>query len=694
MRRRAVHGKMGASYLNESVISAVSRAVGHSLDVPACVLDLELKQRLVLGGEGERFAEDLSRLLESASGPDEAARIADAASVYWAQCEADGRTVCYIAAPAERGELAAAYLKVLIQAECRMDAEGGAEEEGRKRSMLVSQLAGSGRIDSEAESYLGALGYERDILRCAVLCVVETASGHHDGEVPFISLERWAAGAGILSREDIYGYADAGQMIVFKAVPGADYTSYAGEIKSMAASMSEYISERSSGLAELSVYAGSAYQGVSLLHKSYAEAAYLYSRHGGTGGSCLFINDFIFEWLYSNLDGAARRNLARDISSALDENQEISATAVRLSLSDCSPIKCAEALGVHRNTVLQRIRKIKERTALDPLHSVRDRVALRACVINRTRRTVWNGGVIVQPGSVLSLGLRHLSELLYEKSGGGFQLNIHTVSTSGDNYKLFGMLMSGALNVVVGSTIALCPYTDNKALTLHLPFLFKSPDEAEYVVRTTVLPELRDSLDEAGIICCGLWSMGWRCLTSRGTPIRVPSDLKGRRIRILASASIRDYFAGLGAVPLQIYYNNIKDALASNIINCQENPYKNILDMEFYKYQDYVTELPIWYSMEALCISKKSWLELDVERQEMFRQAAEESGAWVRRRQVETNRAAKEELVRLGMKVIVPTDDEMAVWRRSVRPLYEAESRREFLTKIMKAKRRYAKSRR
>lgn len=682
---------MGAAYLNESVTEAVARAAGHALDTPACVVDAAMTVRLTLGDADGAFEARVSRMLEGVCGEAEAAAAAAASSLCWAPCDAEGRRLCFIAAPEDRGELTAAYLRVLILAEYRAGEEDEPEEGDRKRAMLVSQLAGSGRIDSEADSYLSAFGYERDILRCAVLCVVETAEGAGGG-APFISLERWAAGAGILSSEDIYGYVNAGQMIVYKAVADADYLSYAEEIRKMAESMSAYLAERSSGRAKLFVYAGSAYPRASLLHKSYAEAAYLYSSRGGSGEPCLFINDFIFEWLYSNLDVSARRNLTRDISDALDENREIAATAVRLSLSDCSPIKCCEALGVHRNTVLQRMRKIKERTALDPLYSVKDRVALRACVIHRARRTVWNGGVIVQPDSVLSLSLRHLAELLLQKSGGSFRLDIHTVSTSGDNYKLLGMLMSGALNAVACSTIALCPYTDNKALTLHLPFLFKSADEAEYVVNGTVLPELRESLDKAGIICPCMWSMGWRYLTSRGAPIRVPSDLKGRRIRILASASIRDYFAGLGAVPLQIYYNNIKEALASNIINSQENPYKNILDMEFYKYQDYVTELPIWYSSEALCFSKRSWLELDAERQEMLREAVDETSVWVRVKQAEINAAAKEELIRLGMKVVVPTEQETAAWRESVRPLYEAESRREFLTKIMKAKRRYAKN--
>lgn len=670
--------------LKESTVEAVARAASQAVDTPLCVADAGLNVRLLLNDDGA-FGKNAASLA-AGSGEAGAAQRAAELSLRITPVERGGRTLCYVITPEGRGEAAADYMKVLIAAECGLDAEEEAAAPERRRTMLVSQLAGSGRIDSEAESYLSALGYKRDVPRCAVLFAA--SGGGTEAEGPFAAIERRAGELGLFGAQDIYGCADAGQMIVFKAAADEERAARAREIEQTARRVAELLPKG----AKLSVCTGSVYPRAELLHNSYSEAAYLYSRRGGRGesGECLFIDDFIFEWLFSNLDGAARRSLTRDISSALGAGREMAETAAALSEEDCSPIRCAGALSVHRNTILQRMRKMKENTALDPLHSVRDRVALRACVLHRTKKTVWNGGVIVQPGSVVSDGLKHLSELLYKKSGGSFRINMHTISTSGDNYKLLGMLMSGALNIVVSSAIALCPYTDNKVFTLHLPFLFDSAEEADYLAREVILPELRDGLDEAGIICPSLWSLGWRYITSSGSPIRTPEDLRGRRIRILASPSIRNCFARLGAVPIQIYYNNIKDALASKMIDSQENPYKNILDMEFYKYQEFVTELRMWYSMEALCFSQRSWLELDAEKQKMLREAVDESGAWVLRRQAESNLAAKNELLRLGMKAVVPTAEEEAMWRATVRPLYETEPRRDFLTRIMKAKRSYA----
>ena len=133
-----------AYVLKESIVEAVSRAASCAVDVPFGVVDAEMNIRLLRGG-GE-FGKNVSALIEGGlSGAGDEARAA-ALALRVAQVERGGRVLCYVIAPSGRGELAADYLKVLIAAEC--DAEGGKGTAERKRTMLVSQLAGSGRIDS------------------------------------------------------------------------------------------------------------------------------------------------------------------------------------------------------------------------------------------------------------------------------------------------------------------------------------------------------------------------------------------------------------------------------------------------------------------------------------------------------------------------------------------------------------------
>ena len=66
--------------------------------------------------------------------------------------------------------------------------------------------------------------------------------------------------------------------------------------------------------------------------------------------------------------------------------------------------------------------------------------------------------------------------------------------------------------------------------------------------------------------------MGWRYLTSK-EPIRLPQDMAGKKVRVMFTESLDEYYRNMGAVPIKMNYGDVKDALHSGIIDCQENPY-------------------------------------------------------------------------------------------------------------------------
>ena len=175
--------------LKESTVEAVARAASQAVDTPLCVADAGLNVRLLLNDDGA-FGNNAASLAACGGEAGAVARAAEL-SLRIVPVERGGRTLCYVITPEGRGEAAADYMKVLIAAECGLDVEEDAAAPERRRTMLVSQLAGSGRIDSEAESYLSALGYQRDVPRCAVLFAA--SGGGTEGEGPFAAIERTAA---------------------------------------------------------------------------------------------------------------------------------------------------------------------------------------------------------------------------------------------------------------------------------------------------------------------------------------------------------------------------------------------------------------------------------------------------------------------------------------------------------------------
>lgn len=677
----------------EIIVRQVVQLVENSVSVPVCIFSLDGD---LIAHTGTSLPEEWVNIIERLKNHIQEYRNAEVSLVYIHESVLGDEAVCYIVVPMTKGLEFASYVETLIFSKYTSFHNKKISFENPKRGLLANQLAGAREIDAEIESYFQDLKCSKDIPRCAILLSImqEDDSRENPSAASFVSVvEQWRYDTQLFTQEDIYGLVGDG-ITVFKAVSSLDFNEYYKDVETMVDSLIQYAAEFLDPGVHIYACAGSAYGSAAMLHRSYEEANYLFSKTGSKErykDKCCFINDYVFEYLYARMNSSVQEHMIKDLKIALERDPTIAETAVAVSENNIRPNDSAKSLGIHKNTMHQRLQKMKNSMALDPLYNTRDRAALKIYSAQKNRKIVWNAGTMIQPGNVLHMGLQHLSELLYKRSGGTFQINIHTVATTGDNYRLFTLLKEGSLDMVVGSTFSLSQLAGLKISVLQLPFLFESEEEAKFVLQTVVLPELKSSLSEVGILCFSIWSQGWRYLTSKGTPIRIPDDLRGRKLRILNSDEIKEYFTSIGAEIVQIYYNNIREALASNIIECQENPYVNILAMKFYSYQEFITELEMFYSLEALCVSQSSWQKLDEQKRRLLRDVIREGSEWMLQTQKEQNLWAKQELVKKGMKIIELTEEEKRLWRESVSPVYEHTKYKDFLKRIYDAEFQYRK---
>lgn len=594
--------------------------------------------------------------------------------------------LCYLLVFSEEIKGLISYAEAIIHWKCQLEEKNKEEGKIEVRRLLTSQLTNSGRKNYEIQSYCKQLGISAAEKRCAILFLFQgsiliSELGNSVKNV-WERLERHLQQK-TEYEQDIYGPLNNGHFLLFKSM------NHEEDIKTVIDYIREYIQIVTRGQVRMVACVGSVFQEMENLKNSYRECEFLCDNYEVLATEeriDFYIKDYIFEYLYSCLDGRIRESLFREWNRLFDRRTILKETCIALSRNNSSLQLAAKDLNVHQNTMIQRNRKLKEVTGLNPVDEINDRLFLRAYALEKKKKTVWNAGIIVQPGSILHQGLLHLSEILKHLSSGEFILNVHTISISGDNHQLFDMMRNGILDMVLGSVIALDKVTQGRMETLFLPFLFDSMESAKQIMNSIVLSEIYEDLDRAGIICPGMWSMGWRYITSRNTPIRIPSDMQGKKMRILASEVNEIFFSGMGAIPFQIYYNNTAEALESKMIDCQENPYTNILDMGFYKYQDYILELKMNISPEALCYSKRSWERLDSSKKMVLNQAIQETTGWIYQKADEMNERAKEELEHRGMKVLIPNDAEKQLWKSCADQLFQEEKYQELLNKIEKAK--------
>ncbi len=392
------------------------------------------------------------------------------------------------------------------------------------------------------------------------------------------------------------------------------------------------------------------------------------------------MSSYIFEYLVSTLSPHHLARQFKHYTTVLRNKKNLLETISSLTKNNTVLTTTAQDLNLHRNTVLNRYSTLRQILSLDPLYFDTDRANLRAYSLYSNKRITLQAGIVIQPNSVLHRGMQKLVQLIEQKSKGVILLNLHTLSMSGNNKLLFDLVSRNALDMAVLSTSVLNDATNNRSKVLELPFLFQSYNQARKILNTRFLDIINASLSSGGIRCLGFWSMGWRYITSQDSPVLVPADLKNRKIRIMHNDTISQYFEMMGATPIKMHYGDVIKALQSGIVDSQENPYSNTLEMGFFKYQQFITQLKYHLSVESCIISKTRWNSLDAEHQEIIASAMNETTEWIFTEQQQFNQKCKKILVEdHGLQLLTPSAKEEQQWRSHSLPLYKEYPHKDLL---------------
>ena len=82
---------------------------------------------------------------------------------------------------------------------------------------------------------------------------------------------------------------------------------------------------------------------------------------------------------------------------------------------------------------------------------------------------------------------------------------------------------------------------------------------------------------------------GMRNLTNSVRPIKTVDDIKGLKMRTPPIDVTIRTFKAIGANPQEVPYTETYMALKTGVVDGQENPFSNIVDMKFYEAQKYLS---------------------------------------------------------------------------------------------------------
>jgi len=222
--------------------------------------------------------------------------------------------------------------------------------------------------------------------------------------------------------------------------------------------------------------------------------------------------------------------------------------------------------------------------------------------------------------------VKHMSELLMERSGGRIAIEVYHSAQLGEEADTIEQTRFGVIDmnrVSMGPFNNLVPETKVPSL----PYIFRSVDHMRTVMDGEIGDEILSAFEPHGLIGLAYYDAGARSFYNSRVPITSLEDLSGLKFRVMQSDLFVDMVQALGADAVPMPYGEVYSSIQTGVIDGAENnppSYESSAHVEVAQYYTLDEHLIV---PEVLVISKTTWDGLSAEDQDLIRQAAQDSVA-------------------------------------------------------------------
>ncbi len=258
-------------------------------------------------------------------------------------------------------------------------------------------------------------------------------------------------------------------------------------------------------------------------------------------------------------------------------------------------------------------------------------------------------GVVTKPGSAQNIVAEKFKEFIEQRSNGNIQVQIFHSNSIGNETEILQQIQ---MNTVQMGIITGGPFDtfDPIVRVINYPFLFKDYEQADKILDGPLGAKILKSLERAGFKGLCFSENGFRDLTNNRHPVKSPDEIKGLKIRVMASALHKAIWQALEANPMPMPWP-IYTELEQGVIDGQENPLWVMEVYKFYEIQKYMTLTRHVYSPHIGVVSLKWWKTLDSKTQDLIQTTIYDAAVFQRKDNRSKNAARLTFLKEKGMQV-------------------------------------------
>jgi C4-dicarboxylate-binding protein DctP len=261
-------------------------------------------------------------------------------------------------------------------------------------------------------------------------------------------------------------------------------------------------------------------------------------------------------------------------------------------------------------------------------------------------------------------------KLVEERLAGKVVVEVYPSSQLFDDKKVMQAILLGDVQMAAPSLSKFNKFT-KKLQVFDLPFLFDDIDAVDRFQNGPTGRALLDSVKKKGYKGLAYWHNGMKQLSSN-KPLRMPEDADGLKFRIQQSDVLEAQFRALDANPQKMAFSEVYNALQTGVVDGQENTWSNIYSKKFFEVQKHFSETNHGLIDYLVVTNAKFWDGLPGDVRSELEKALAEATAYannIARKKAEGDR---QKIIDLGVtEVLSLTKDELAAWRKAMKPVWE-----------------------
>lgn len=290
--------------------------------------------------------------------------------------------------------------------------------------------------------------------------------------------------------------------------------------------------------------------------------------------------------------------------------------------------------------------------------------AMALTAIPASAETVLKMASVAPSGSPWGKWAAAVSAKVEEVSGGELKIEMLLDSQAGDEQTILRQTMKGRLDIALVSNVPITLISESLALP-SAPYLFSSVEEGTCVFHEHLTSELTGIMGDAGVVPLTWMEVGQNIIFST-EPVRVPSDLAGKKVRVAPSISDVAFADAIGASGVPMGTTDAIPALQTGAVAAATFPTVFGIAIGTHKVAPNVTVTNHQRLIGTIAVSSRVWKTLSEQEQQILANVFGPAGSQLTEIILGAEKALLGKIEGAGIPVHYLTEEEQAEWHAAL----------------------------